>query len=156
MKKLSALLLATTHLLAACAAVPPPQDRLALEQEVRDAERAFARTMVVRDHAAFVSFLAEETVFFAGSKPLRGKREVAEAWKPFYTGPVAPFSWEPQQVQVLDSGTLALTSGPVHDPVGQAIGRFTSIWRREAPGVWRIVFDKGCEPCNCGKPGAAP
>ena len=38
-------------------------------------------------------------------------------------------------------------TGPVFDPHGRCIGRFTSIWRREAAG-WRIVFDKGgpCEP----------
>jgi hypothetical protein len=33
--------------------------------------------------------------------------------------------------------------GPVFDPAGKCIGRFNSIWRQEAPGVWKIVFDKG-------------
>lgn len=45
----------------------------------------------------------------------------------FFEGPVAPFSWEPEEVQVLDSGTLALGTGPVHDPQGQRIGTFNSI-----------------------------
>ena len=40
-------------------------------------------------------------------------------------------------------GTLALSTGPVRNPAGQPIARFNSIWRQEAPGVWRIVFDKG-------------
>jgi len=31
------------------------------------------------------------------------------------------------------------------------VATFTSIWRMEAPGVWRIVFDKGNEDCNCPK-----
>ena len=59
----------------------------------------------------------------------------------------APFSWEPEQVQVLDSGTLALSSGPVRNPEGKTVATFTSIWRLEAPGVWRIVFDKGNRVC---------
>jgi len=52
-------------------------------------------------------------------------------------------------VEVLDSGTLALSTGPVHDPGGKRIGTFSSIWRREADGSWRIVFDKGCPVCTC-------
>ena len=105
--------------------------------------------MADRDHAAFVSFLAEETVFFSGKGPLRGKKAVADAWKAFYEGAKAPFSWEPDAVEVLDSGRLALSSGPVHDPDGKRVGTFNSVWRREADGQWRIVFDKGCPPCPC-------
>jgi ketosteroid isomerase-like protein len=116
---------------------------------VRARERAFAKTMADRDHAAFVSFLAEETVFFGGSGPLRGKKAVAEAWKKLYDGRKAPFSWEPDTAEVLESGGLAMTSGPVLDPDGKRVGTFNSIWRREADGQWRIVFDKGCPPCEC-------
>jgi hypothetical protein len=36
----------------------------------------------------------------------------------------------------------------VRDSKGKLIGRFTSIWRLEAPGVWRIIFDKGNEVCD--------
>jgi ketosteroid isomerase-like protein len=50
---------------------------------------------------------------------------------------------------VLDSGGLALSTGPVHDPEGHQIGTFNSIWRRESDGSWRVVFDKGCPVCNC-------
>jgi ketosteroid isomerase-like protein len=49
---------------------------------------------------------------------------------------------------VLGSGSLALTSGPVHDPEGKLIGTFTTIWRHEADGRWRVVFDKGCPVCE--------
>ena len=75
------------------------------------------------------------------------KNAVAQAWKPLYQGKDAPFSWRPEKVEVLDSGTLALSSGPVFDPSGKNTGTFTSIWRREADGKWRIVFDKGCDVC---------
>ncbi len=133
--------------LGGCAttAMPPAAE---LAEEVAATERAFARTMAERDHAAFATFLAEDTVFFSGPEPLRGKRAVAAGWQRFFESPAAPFSWEPEQVQALDSGTLALSSGPVRDPDGRVIGSFTSIWRREAPGVWRIVFDKGNPACE--------
>lgn len=124
-------------------------DLAALAAEVRQTEVAFAKTMADRDHAAFASFLADETVFLAEARTLRGRAQVAEAWKGYYDGPHAPFSWEPDRVEVLDTGTLAMTSGPVYDPGGRRVGTFTSVWRREAPGRWRIVFDKGCPPCRC-------
>jgi ketosteroid isomerase-like protein len=139
-------------MLAGCAAAGPRPDTAELKKQVIATERAFAATMAARDHAKFVSFLAEDTVWFGpGDRPLRGKQAVADAWKPFYEKAEAPFSWEPSVCEVLDSGDLALTSGPVHDPSGKQVATFTSIWRQEKPGVWRIVFDRGCPHCPARK-----
>jgi len=140
--------IAAMALLAGCAANPPRADLDELRTQVTEAERAFARTMAERNFAAFASFLAEDAIFYAGHKPIRGKQAVAADWKKFYEKPEAPFSWEPQQVEVLDSGTLAHSSGPVRDPSGKVFATFNSIWRLEAPGVWRVVFDKGSEVCK--------
>lgn len=135
--------------LAGCATAPQPKpDLAALRQQVVDTETAFAATMAARDHAAFTSFLADETVWFSGKGVLRGKDAVAQDWKRFYDGPTAPFSWKPVDVEVLESGSLAISSGPVFDPEGKQIGVFNSIWRLEGTGRWRIVFDKG--GCACG------
>ena len=121
-----------------------------LRTQVRDAERAFAATMAARDHAAFGTFVADEALFF-GAGVLRGKTAIVEGWRPFFDGPDAPFSWEPETVEVLESGTLALSSGPVRNPAGEHVGTFNSIWRREADGRWRVIFDKGCPPCDCAR-----
>jgi ketosteroid isomerase-like protein len=125
-----------------------PADTDVLKRQVIETERAFARTMATRDFKAFVSFVSAEAVFFAADKPLRGRRAVADRWKAYYEKPEAPFSWEPESVEVLDSGKLALSTGPVRDPAGKVIGTFTSIWRLEEPGKWRIVFDKGNPVCD--------
>lgn len=112
-------------------------------REVRDTELAFAATMAARDHDAFTSFLSVDAVFFSGAGVvLRGREAVAAAWKPYFDRPEAPFSWEPDTVEVLATGDLALSTGPVTAPDGALLGRFVSIWRREADG-WRIVFDRG-------------
>lgn len=131
--------------LSACSTLPPI-DRTTLQRQVTDTEIAFAKTMADRDHAAFTRFLADDTVFFSGPAPLRGKEAVAAWWKRFYDKPQAPFSWKPERVEVLDNGTLAISTGPVFDPSGKAVSSFTSVWRQESPGVWRVIFDKGC---NC-------
>ena len=135
-------------LLLAAAASISAQTNADLKEQVRKTELAFAKTMADRDHTAFASFLADETVFF-GAKVTRGAKAVAEQWKPFYEAPKAPFSWAPDAVEVLDSGTLALSSGPVFDPDGKRIGTFNSVWKRQPDGNWKIVFDKGCPACTC-------
>jgi ketosteroid isomerase-like protein len=138
------------HLVLLLAAGVHAQPEATLTEQVRRAEVAFAKTMADRDHTTFTSFLADEAIFVGGPKEVfRGAKEVAAGWKRFYEGPQAPFSWEPDQVQVLDSGTLALSSGPVRDPSGKRIGTFNSIWRREPDGKWKILIDNGCPPCDC-------
>lgn len=117
-----------------------PQDAAAA---VEAREIAFAKTMADRDFEAFLSFISPEAVFFAGERPLRGREEIGRAWAPFFEGPTAPFSWQPDVVAVLESGDLALSSGPVTAASGEPDGRFNSVWRRDGDGRWRVVFDKG-------------
>ena len=121
-------------------------DTVELEQQVAGIERAFAATMHKRDFEAFTAFLAEEAIFL-GPTPLHGKEEIAAAWAGYFEGS-APFSWEPETVVVLDSGKLAYSTGPVYDPDGKRVMTYNSVWRREAPGVWRIVFDRGTRYCE--------
>ena len=142
-------LLLASALIGACTTNPLNIDREALARTVSERERAFARTMADRDHAAFVTFVSEEAVFMSGPQPLRGRDAISAAWQRFYTASEAPFSWEPDAVEVLDSGTLALSTGTVRDARSRPIARFTSIWRLESPGVWRVVFDRGSDICDC-------
>lgn len=122
-----------------------------LKEQVRRTEAAFAKTMADRDHAAFQKFLAADAVFLSGGQAARGAEAVAARWKRFFDAPSAPFSWTPEFVEVLDSGTLALSPGPVRDASGKRTGTFNSVWRREAGGRWKIVLDNGCPACDCGK-----
>src|SRR6516225_5918433 len=124
-----------------------PANQNPLQQQVAVTERAFAKTMADRDLTAFGRFISQEAVFVSGAKSLRGRQQVIDGWRKLYEGPSAPFSWEPETVEVLDSGQLALSSGPVHDAAGKIVGKFTSIWRLEAPNTWRIIFDSGCDVC---------
>lgn len=152
MLNLKQMVAVATLAVSSAGALAAPLANADLKQQVADTERAFAATMKARDHAAFTSFLSDEAVFFGGPATLHGKEAVAKGWRRFYQKPTAPFSWEPDEVEVLASGTLAISSGPVYDPNGKLISRFSSIWRQEAPGQWRIVFDKGNEICDCKKP----
>lgn len=122
-----------------------------LRKQVADTERAFAATMKARDFEAFSRFLAEEAIFMSSEGNLRGKAAVRQAWRRFYDKPEPPFSWEPEEVEVLESGTLAYSGGPIYNAAGKKIGRYNSIWRLEAPGQWKLVFDRGSDFCDCNK-----
>lgn len=116
-------------------------------KQVIAAEQAFAKTMADRDFKTFVTFLSPDAVFFGGSNVARGSAAVASNWETYFAGREAPFSWTPDHVEVLASGTLALSTGPVFQN-HKIVGRFNSIWRLESANTWRIVFDKGEAVCG--------
>jgi ketosteroid isomerase-like protein len=128
-------------------ALSAAEDLSVLQMQVRNTEIAFAATMAERDFAGFKSFLSAEAIFLSGDNALRGAEQVALSWQAFFTGKEVPFSWRPETVVVLDSGTLALSTGPVFDASGKLISYYTSTWRQELPGVWKIVLDKGNKAC---------
>lgn len=119
-----------------------------LQEQLRAAETAFAKTMADRDHAAFAAFVADEAIFFGRAGEIRGRKAVVDAWAGLFEGKDAPFSWRPESAVVLDSGTLGLTSGPVFSPDGKQTGTFQSIWRLKADKTWEVIFDKGCPYCE--------
>jgi ketosteroid isomerase-like protein len=150
-----AILSLTVPLIAACAGGGSGQTRGSRDATRKEAsahdqvvatERAFAKTMADRDFKSFQQFLSSEAIFFSGSTVEHGPAEIEAIWKPYFKGPAAPFSWVPDNVQVVPSGKLALSTGPVYVD-GKEVGRFNSVWRLEGTNTWRIVFDKGEAVC---------
>ncbi len=140
MKLLPSLLLLVILSVSSWAAVP---DLAVLREQVTATETAFARSMAERKLSDFSAFIAEDAVFFGSKGLLHGRQEVVRAWTSLFTEKDAPFSWKPEVVEVLAAGNLAISHGPVFDREGKKIRTFTSIWRLEPDGKWRIVFDKG-------------
>ena len=101
--------------------------------------------MADRDLDAFASFLHPDTVWFSGpgGSALHGRDAVIAAWRGFFEGPTAPFAWAPDRVAAMPDGRIAMSMGPVFNPQGQPIARFTSVWQRGEDGRWLILFDKG-------------
>jgi ketosteroid isomerase-like protein len=115
-----------------------------LKKQVFSAESSFAASMAKRDLEAFASHVSPEAIFFGDTTVMRGKRAVIDGWRGFFAKPEAPFSWKPDVIEVLPTGNLAISNGPVFDPKGKKVGSFSSVWRREPDGSWLIIFDKGC------------
>jgi ketosteroid isomerase-like protein len=121
-----------------------------LTEQVRATEIAFAKTLADRDVKAFTRMIAPDAIWLADA-PLRGPAEVLTRWQKYFDAAQPPFSWAPELVEVQEGGKLALSTGPVLDPAGKRIGTYTSIWRRDASGEWRLIFDRGCPSCDCPK-----
>jgi ketosteroid isomerase-like protein len=135
-------------LLAGCAGTaatrPAAMDRATTRTEVRRAEEAFAAAFRDRDADRFFAMLADDAIFLGPQKTLRGAAEVRASWSRFFAG-AAPFSWHPERVEASADGALGLSTGPVLDPQGVQIGVYSSVWRRQADGGWKIAFDgPGC------------
>jgi ketosteroid isomerase-like protein len=128
-----------------CAAA---DDLATLTAQVRATEIAFAKTLADRDVKAFRAMIAPDVIWLAG-QALRGPDQVVASWQKFFDAPQPSFSWAPELVEVQEGGQLALSTGPVLNPAGKRVGTYTSIWRRESSGEWKIIFDRGCPVCDC-------
>jgi uncharacterized protein (TIGR02246 family) len=120
--------------------------------QVRCREIGFSRSAEVRDAEAFATFIDEDARFVGGSVR-RGPTAVVESWGPFFAEDGPEIAWRPQFVEVLEDGTLALTRGPYRmvttgeDGTRKEYwGTFNSVWRKQADGSWKIVFDAGSDP----------
>ncbi len=133
---------------AAAAALPSAADLAAIVADVTAAETAFAKTMADRRLDLFTDFVAEDAVFVGAAMNI-GRAKVVEKWSGFFKSPQAPFSWAPDAVAVAADGRTAVSTGLARDPAGKVVSRFTSIWRKDPDGHWRVIADQGVDACEC-------
>jgi ketosteroid isomerase-like protein len=130
------LALSLSTLLATAAATPP--DPVA---EVRQAENDFAASFAARDKAKFGSFLQDDAMFWVQGKPVVGRENVVKAWSGLLDPEKPPFSWKSEVAVVSADGMTAFSTGGVFTPDGTRVSRFTSTWRKQKDGSWKVQFD---------------
>jgi uncharacterized protein (TIGR02246 family) len=120
--------------------------------QVRCREIGFSRSAERRDADTFATYIDEDARFVGGSVR-HGPAAVVESWGPFFAEDGPEIAWRPQFVEVLEDGTLALTRGPYRMVTTgedgtrkEHWGTFNSVWRKQADGTWKIVFDAGSDP----------
>lgn len=131
-----------------CAVQVKSPDKEALKEEVRAAENAFAR-MAGTDGvaAAFAHFAADDVVLLRGKHLIRGKAAMQEYFNATTLTDIQ-LGWEPEFVDVANSGELAYTYGPYTfsalDTAGNPVkdnGYFHTVWKKQSDGSWRFVWD---------------
>ena len=117
-------------------------------------ELSFADSVRRHDAAAFAEHVDPDAVFSVnGKSPLRGRATIGEQWAGLVSGKAGRLDWYPDHVVAASSGDIAWSTGPAlfEFPDGKGgtatmLSRFSSVWRRNADGQWRVVFDSGSEP----------
>jgi ketosteroid isomerase-like protein len=121
---------------AACAAAPA---RAADPAPVIAAERAFAADGAANGvKASFLRWMADDAILFAPDRaPAREVYGKLPDGKGAHT-----LEWRPAFAGMAQSATLGFTTGPYFVD-GQPRGHYFTVWRREADGGWKWIFDGG-------------
>ena len=150
MKTIKGLLILVLTLLVSCNTMPDSATLEAWKQEIRDVERDFA-SMAAREGIpeAFLYYAAEDAVLMRNDQLFIGKRKLEESFER-NTSQLQDelLSWKPDFVDVSASGDLGYTYGQYiysyTDSTGSTVelqGVFHTVWKRQADGTWRFVWD---------------
>lgn len=149
-----AIILGAALAVASPVMAQPPAYQAVDPAPVIAAERAFAADFPALGMAgSFQKWSRPDAVIIN-----RGRaRTVTEvfAGKPMTRQPGEPLlEWWPTFVGVALSGDLGFSTGPAAEN-GTPYGHYLTIWRRQADGSWRWVYDGGSAADPAGQPDAA-
>ena len=138
------IVLVVSFSLAGCAQERDRESELA---DLLEADRRFSELSVEKGaYKAFDRFMAEDAVLYRDlAHPIRGRAAIRESM----TGG-GTLRWEPFFADISESADLGYTLGEyaytVADSLGvpgTSTGYYVSIWKRQADGSWKYVFDTG-------------
>lgn len=117
------------------------------KQEILEAERAFAKSAKENGvQAAFLEFAADSAALKRGGKVIVGHQAIMNEYADFPS--TTTLTWEPDFIDVSSSGDLAYTYGKFQftdiDSTGATVqrnGYFHTVWKRQADGTWKYVYD---------------
>ena len=129
---------------------PTPNLQAAADQIIKS-DAAFAQSVAEKNREKFLSFIAEVTTFNGGSpNELRGRDAVMKAWGDFFLPDGPTLSWTPTRGEVIGAGDLGYTTGRsvfrqkgADGKVTERRGQYVTVWKKQADGSWKVVFDTG-------------
>lgn len=151
MTRTLSLATAVFALLGGCAASPAERDEdvEAVERELMEADRAFARDTALRGVDGWVSAFAEDGKMVGGGPIVEGHEAIREAMEAL-SRPGYSLTWEPVFAEAAASGDLGYTHGTYRREVRREegepfveTGRYVTIWRRDSGGAFKVVLDVG-------------
>lgn len=155
MRKTS-LLLAAALILPGCIVVNNSGRRtyspVVGEEELLQADRNFADATHARGIDGWMSFFANDAIRikYRGGM-VKGYDAVRATDTPLISDTTITLNWQPLEAQVFQYGGVGITIGTsqVVSRVGANKGevtyrgRYTTLWRRDANGQWKVIMDTG-------------
>jgi len=127
----------------------PPSVQKQIE-EIERQEAAMMSAAAEKGAAGYLSFYAEDAVELSdGVAIIQGKTRLAEAME-FLNDKKNRLTWTPLHIDVAQSDDLAYSYGTFEfrsvgkdgKPVLEH-GKYTTIWKKQTDGSWKVVLDMG-------------
>jgi ketosteroid isomerase-like protein len=130
-----------------------PQNKLdkmeSYKNEILEIEAAFSAMAAEKGVSeAFLTYAADDAVLLRGNQLFLGKEAISNRFKELGNSADATLSWKVDFVDVSSAGDLGYTYGEYVyqyiDEKGNPIqekGIFHTVWKRQANGEWRFVWD---------------
>ncbi len=149
--KSSIYLIAASLLVAiSCSQNPSEATLQSWKNEILETEQHFADLAQKEGiPKAFLTYAAEDAVLMRNNSLIIGRTAIAQQFETQeVSGATASLSWKPDFVDVSSSGDLGYTYGTFvytsQDSTGHTNkieGVFHTVWKRQADGSWRFVWD---------------
>ena len=128
----------------------PAADKAATAETLKQLEAEFMQAAAARGSQGYMSYYADESVEVPnGENLLIGKDAIAKTMG-FLDDKNNSLTWKPIGADVSSSGDLGYTYGTYEfrskDASGKptvSYGKYTSIWKRQKDGGWKVVLDMG-------------
>jgi ketosteroid isomerase-like protein len=122
----------------------------ATAETLKQLEAEFMQAAAEKGSAGYMSYYADEAVEVPNGYPaIQGKVEIAKTMG-FLDDKNNRLTWTPVGADISSSGDLGYTWGTYEfhskDKSGNPVtdyGKYTSIWKRQKDGSWKVVLDMG-------------
>ncbi len=122
----------------------------ATAETLKQLEAEFMKAAAEKGSQGYLSYYADDSVELPNRGPIiQGKTEIAKGMG-FLDDKNNRLVWTPVGADISASGDLGYTYGTFEfhakDKDGKPVveyGKYTSIWKRQADGSWKVVLDMG-------------
>jgi ketosteroid isomerase-like protein len=159
---LSISVLAATVISGCLHAAPPPQDLAAVRASLIAADQAFAAATAAKGLEGWMAAFDSTAIQMEADVPFTpGLASIREGIAPAFADTTWHLTWEPTMAFASAGGDLGYTLGTWRSAriaAGGAervsTGKYVTIWRKQADGSWKVVFDGGSTDTTPKIPGA--
>ncbi|MCU7551381.1 DUF4440 domain-containing protein [Chitinophagaceae bacterium LB-8] len=135
--------------LATVSCSQPKVDLKAEGEKVMQLSREWSQIASTGDVEKTVSYWSDDAYMVSAAQPpLKGKQAIRQMVIDSYKIPGFRISWQPQSVEVSESGDMAYlienTQVSFSDSTGKTVtqhSKAVSIWRKQSDGTWKNVVD---------------